>query len=148
MLAAYDITIYDSAGKEFQPQEGVITVEIVNTEVAQAVNSDEEISVYHMETAGAVPQEVAGVQPTASGVTFDAEGFSIYVVTMPETHFTVTYNFYAAWGAGEPLNTQILSQGKHSRSQRVQRIQLIRCFWAGMMKKAIGSPTLEKQRKL
>ncbi len=112
VLAAYDITIYDSAGKEFQPQEGVITVEIVNTEVAQAVNSDEEISVYHMETAGAVPQEVAGVQPTASGVTFDAEGFSIYVVTMPETHFTVTYNFYAAWGAGEPLNTQILSQGE------------------------------------
>lgn len=107
VLAAYDITIYDAKGQVYQPQEGAIKVDITNAAVAEARASQEEVSVYHMEDAASAPQEVAAA-PEGNGVSFQAESFSIYVVTTPETHFTATYNFYAEEGA-EPVNTQILS---------------------------------------
>lgn len=109
VLAAYDITIYDAKGQIYQPQEGAIKVDITNAAVAEARASQEEVSVYHMEDAASAPQEVAAA-PEGNGVTFQAESFSIYVVTKPETHFTATYNFYDA--EGNLINQQILSSGE------------------------------------
>lgn len=108
VLAAYDITIYDANGNEYQPQNGAIAVQIVSAAVQDAVNADQEISVYHMETAEAAPQEVPSANPIADGVEFQADSFSIYVVT---THKTATYNFYAA-DRTTVLSTQILSSGE------------------------------------
>ena len=109
VLAAYDITIYDAKGQVYQPQEGAIKVDITNAAVAEARASQEEVSVYHMEDAASAPQEVAAA-PEGNGVSFQAESFSIYVVTTPETHFTATYNFYDA--GGNLINQQILSSGE------------------------------------
>lgn len=106
VLAAYDITIYDAKGQVYQPQEGAIKVDITNAAVAEARASQEEVSVYHMEDAASAPQEVAAA-PEGNGVSFQAESFSIYVVTK-DPHYTATYNFYAEEEA-EPVNTQILS---------------------------------------
>lgn len=111
ILAAYDITIYDRDGKEFQPEQGSIRVEIADAAVQEAVAQAEDISVFHMENAQAAPEAVAGEKVDAAGdtVAFEAESFSIYVVATPETHFTHTYNFYN----GETLlGTQILSTGE------------------------------------
>ena len=62
-----------------------------------------------MENAEALPQQIQEVNTENQVVAFDAESFSIYVVTTPETHFTCTYNFY---DGNILVNTQILSAGE------------------------------------
>lgn len=108
VLAAYDITILDTLGQTYQPQNGAVRVEIASAAVAQAVSEEKKVSVYHMENVQDTPQEIYS-SLTGNGVAFDAEHFSIYVVTEPETHYTVTYNFYDEEGT-TLLNRQILSE--------------------------------------
>ena len=118
VLAAYDITIFDSEGDIYQPQDGAIQVKIENTAVREALQQSEEVSVYHMENESASPEEVSSVQTENNAVVFDANSFSVYVVTTPDDedeHFTHTYVFYAdANGDGkqEEWNKQILSAGE------------------------------------
>lgn len=111
VLAAYDITIYDRDGKEFQPEQGSIRVEIVDAAVQEAVAQAEDISVFHMENVQAAPEAVANEKVDAAGstVAFEAEHFSIYVVTTPEAHFTHTYKFY---NGNNLVSEQILSTGE------------------------------------
>lgn len=111
VLAAYDITIYDAEGNVFQPEAGAIRVEIADAAVTEALDGEEDISVYHMENAEAMPQQIEEVNTENQVVAFDAESFSIYVVTTPETHYACTYNFYDGNGE-DTVNTQILSAGE------------------------------------
>lgn len=111
VLAAYDITIYDEKKKVYQPQEGAISVAISNIALEEAISSGAEISVYHMEDENAAPTEIEEVSSTESGITFEAESFSVYVVTIPETHYTYTCNFYDS-DRTTLLNVQILSAGE------------------------------------
>lgn len=83
VLAAYDITIYDAEGNVFQPEAGAIRVEIADAAVTEALDGEEDISVYHMENAEAMPQQIEEVNTENQVVAFDAESFSIYVVTTP-----------------------------------------------------------------
>ena len=110
VLSAYDITIFDGDGEVYQPEDGAIQVKIEDAAVREAVEEDKEISVYHMEDEGAAPEEVGGVAKEDNAVVFDAESFSIYIVTEPdETHYTHTYIFY---DGDEELGKQILSTGE------------------------------------
>ena len=109
VLSAYDITIYDTWGDVFQPEAGAIRVEIADAAVTEALNGEEDISVYHMENAEAMPEQIQEVNTENQVVAFDAETFSIYVVTTPEIHYTCTYNFY---NGNVLFNTQILSAGE------------------------------------
>ncbi len=81
VLAAYDITIYDADGNEYQPQDGAITVTIDTDKIQAALADDTALAVYHMEDADAQPQEVATIAADADEVAFEAESFSVYIVT-------------------------------------------------------------------
>ena len=109
VLAAYDITIYDAQGNVYQPQDGAIQVKIETPQIAQALQQESELSVYHMEDETAEPEKVEEVAAVETAVEFAAESFSIYVVTDPTQHFTHTYIFMVN---GEEASRQILSEGE------------------------------------
>lgn len=79
ILCAYDITIDDG----WQPEQAV-EVSIVNQEIPERVR------VYHIGD-GQEPEEVELTRSVNGEVVFDAEGFSIYVVT--EDVYRRTYEF-------------------------------------------------------
>ncbi len=81
VLAAYDIKILDAAGKEYKITEAV-TVSI--TAEALKETEAEEVSVYHMEDESARAEKVAEVAVNYNKVSFEAEGFSIYILTEEE----------------------------------------------------------------
>ena len=94
IISAYDITIYDADGQEFQPsEEKPLQVKIEDDAVRKALEEKAELEVYHLEDAEAEPEQVQEVNLESAAVEFQAESFSIYAVVTPEQHFTHTYQF-------------------------------------------------------
>ena len=111
IITAYDITIYDADGQEFQPsEEKPIQVKIEDDAVRKALEENAELEVYHLKDAEAEPEQVQDVNLEPAAVEFQAESFSIYVVVEPEEHHTHTYQFLDE--DGELINEQILSEGE------------------------------------
>lgn len=111
IISAYDITIYDADGQEFQPSdEKPLQVKIEDEAVRKALEENTELEVYHLEDAEAEPEQVQEVNLEAAAVEFQAESFSIYVVG---THWTHTYQFLDE--DGREINKQILSAGEKIR---------------------------------
>ena len=112
IISAYDITIYDADGQEFQPsEEKTLQVKIEDDAVRKALEENTELEVYHLEDAEAEPEQVQEVNLEAAAVEFQAESFSIYAVVTPEQHFTHTYQFMDEDGT-TLLSEQILSAGE------------------------------------
>ena len=112
IISAYDITIYDADGQEFQPsEEKPLQVKIEDDAVRKALEENTELEVYHLEDAEAEPEQVQEVNLEAAAVEFQAESFSIYAVVTPEQHFTHTYQFMDEDGT-TLLSEQILSAGE------------------------------------
>ena len=111
IISAYDITIYDADGQEFQPsEEKPLQVKIEDDAVRKALEENTELEVYHLEDAEAEPEQVQEVNLEAAAVEFQAESFSIYAVVKPEKHFTHTYQFMDEDGNPiEDIQEQILS---------------------------------------
>ena len=108
IISAYDITIYDADGQEFQPSdEKPLQVKIEDEAVRKALEENTELEVYHLEDAEAEPEQVQDVNLEPAAVEFQAESFSIYVVG---THWTHTYQFLDE--DGREINKQILSAGE------------------------------------
>lgn len=108
IISAYDITIYDADGQEFQPsEEKPLQVKIEDDAVRKALEEKAELEVYHLEDAEAEPEQVQEVNLESAAVEFQAESFSIYVVG---THWTHTYQFLDE--DGREINKQILSAGE------------------------------------
>ena len=137
VLAAYDITIRDAKGAEYQPQAGAIEVKIVNAAVQQAKAQDKELSVYHMETAQSQPVEITNVEVAPQSVTFAAESFSIYAIT--KDHYTVTYKFYDGNGSELVNNKQILSEDETLTEPQTPSDQEGRTFLGWYGKNSDGS---------
>lgn len=121
VLAAYDITIYDADGEEYQPQDGAIRVHIENDAIRDAENEDNPLFVYHMENKYAEPERISVITTENGSVEFDAEKFSIYVVgedgelyeSDHETrHYIYTVNFYIEDMSDDPISSQTLSAGE------------------------------------
>lgn len=112
IISAYDITIYDADGQEFQPsEEKPLQVKIEDDAVRKALEENTELEVYHLEDAEAEPEQVQEVNLEAAAVEFQAPSFSIYAVVTPEQHFTHTYQFMDEDGT-TLLSEQILSAGE------------------------------------
>lgn len=112
IISAYDITIYDADGQEFQPsEEKPLQVKIEDEAVRKALEENTELEVYHLEDAEAEPEQVQEVNLESAAVEFQAPSFSIYAVVTPEQHFTHTYQFMDEDGT-TLLSEQILSAGE------------------------------------
>ncbi len=103
VLAAYDITIYDADGNEYQPQDGSIRVHIENSAIRSAEAEDANLVVYHMKSKSATPEKISVKEAADGAVEFNAESFSIYVVGSDDTsmtdadgeaHYYYTVTFY------------------------------------------------------
>ena len=81
VLAAYDITILDADGNVYEITESV-TVSITATALKET--EAEEVSVYHMADENSQAEKVADVGINYNKVSFEAEGFSIYILTEDE----------------------------------------------------------------
>lgn len=80
ILAAYDVSIFDKDGNKYEPDaENPISVSIVSDMITEEKAKD--ISVYHMDNEEAEPEAVKVGTVKGDEVTFEAEKFSIYVVT-------------------------------------------------------------------
>lgn len=112
IISAYDITIYDADGQEFQPsEEKPLQVKIEDEAVRKALEENTELEVYHLEDAEAEPEQVQEVNLESAAVEFQTPSFSIYAVVTPEQHFTHTYQFMDEDGT-TLLSEQILSEGE------------------------------------
>ena len=111
IISAYDITIYDADGQEFQPsEEKPLQVKIEDDAVRKALEENTELEVYHLEDAEAEPEQVQDVNLEPAAVEFQAPSFSIYAVVTPEQHFTHTYQFVDEDGSPiAGIQEQILS---------------------------------------
>ena len=111
IISAYDITIYDADGQEFQPsEEKPLQVKIEDDAVRKALEENAELEVYHLEDAEAEPEQVQEVNLEVAAVKFQAPSFSIYAVVTPEQHFTHTYQFVDEDGSPiAGIQEQILS---------------------------------------
>ena len=114
IISAYDITIYDADGQEFQPsEEKPLQVKIEDDAVRKALEENTELEVYHLEDAEAEPEQVQDVSLKPAAVEFQAPSFSIYAVVTPEQHFTHTYQFVDEDGnAIDGIVDQILSENE------------------------------------
>ena len=97
---AYDITIIGPDGMTIQPDERV-KVSIRNANV-----DGEENAVYHVD--GASADKIADIA-NGNHASFEAEHFSIYVITGENTPAIATYEFYAE---GERINSQSIKNGE------------------------------------
>ncbi len=103
ILGAYDITIYDGNGYEFEPEDGRIHVTIANSAIRSALSDGANPVVCHINDETSELELVKVTSTEDGAVEFDAESFSIYIVGDDdkfydtETHETVTVytvNFY------------------------------------------------------
>ena len=95
---ALDITIQNKDGVEIQPNGSV------NISFENAAVSGDEINIYHVtDDASAVTEVATNTQ------SFDANHFSIYVITGENDVKLTTFNFVDA--KGKPVSTQIVKTG-------------------------------------
>jgi len=82
VIAAYDLTIFESDGKTvFQPDRQTVHVTFSMPELADTASDD--IAVFHIDGDGN-RTEIADVSADSEQVSFEAESFSVYVISEHE----------------------------------------------------------------
>ncbi len=79
VCAAYDITLFDASGSEYEPTEAV-SVEISSLAISDAVDCGEQLSAFHIKD-DKTTESIDLTVTDDSGVSFEAESFSIYYIT-------------------------------------------------------------------
>lgn len=81
-IAAYDLTIFEEDGETiYEPDGRAVQVTFTMPELADAENKS--LAVYHIGEEGA-EEEIAEISAEAGSVSFEAEHFSVYVISEHE----------------------------------------------------------------
>lgn len=79
-LCAYNISITDNRGSEYQPENGnTIKVDITSTNIGEAVSSDSKLRLWHIDDNG-IREEIHNFKVSNDTITFEAKGFSVYEI--------------------------------------------------------------------
>ena len=79
-LCAYDISITDNSGAEFQPEtDSPIRVKIQNPAISEAVSQEQNLRLWHIYDNG-IREEIKDFKIKNDTVTFDAASFSVYEI--------------------------------------------------------------------
>lgn len=89
VLHAYDITIFDQDGGEFQPAgDAPIAVSVKSDKIEAALDGGDTLSVTHIDDSGS-ESEVALTAADDDEALFDAESFSVYVIKTHDADDTI-----------------------------------------------------------
>lgn len=130
VLAAYDITIFDAQGNEFEPDSAhPIEVTIDSNSIKEKKDSSH-LNIYHMDNAKAKPEAVNVKSVGTDKVIFEAKKFSIYVVaedaTAAEKGTSLQIDNYVAL---EPNGSATMKMSFSSDHERIRNIRnIINCF--------------------
>ena len=109
-VLAYDITIYDANGTKWEPNGSAIAVTISSSRMPSG-----SVSVWHVPD-GSSAEKVVDTKANTNSVSFQATGFSVYAVTVPNTHFTQTYRFHVKDASGTDT---VVSEQKLSDAEKL-----------------------------
>ena len=109
-VLAYDITIYDANGTQWEPNGSAIAVTISSSRMPSG-----SVSVWHVPD-GSSAEKVVDTTANTNSVSFQATGFSVYAVTVPNTHFTQTYRFHVKDASGTDT---VVSEQKLSDAEKL-----------------------------
>lgn len=109
-VLAYDITIYDANGTKWEPNGSAIAVTISSPRMPSG-----SVSVWHVPD-GSSAEKVVDTKANTNSVSFQATGFSVYAVTVPNTHFTQTYRFHVKDASGTDT---VVSEQKLSDAEKL-----------------------------
>lgn len=109
-VLAYDITIYDANGTKWEPNGSAIAVTISSSRMPSG-----SVSVWHV-SDGSSAEKVVDTTANTNSVSFQATGFSVYAVTVPNTHFTQTYRFHVKGASGTDA---VVSEQKLSDAEKL-----------------------------
>ena len=93
VIAAYDITLFDIDGNEYQPEFGAVSVTFTGSVIEDAIENNTDLSIEHEDDYGNVDTIDCDIT-SGDTITFDAESFSLYRVvsvtgaTDPDTNTT------------------------------------------------------------
>lgn len=110
IVLAYDITIYDANGTKWEPNGSAIAVTISSPRMPSG-----SVSVWHVPD-GSSAEKVVDTTANTNSVSFQATGFSVYAVTVPNTHFTQTYRFHVKDASGTDT---VVSEQKLSDAEKL-----------------------------
>ena len=125
-IAAFDITITND-GEEYQPEENPVTVSIQDAAIATAVANGNAITLWHVLDDGTTEQ-ITDFTVDGDTVTFDASGFSVYIITETTVEkimtaadgnvyrITVTYDGSAQIPEGAELVVNEVGEGEYLSS--------------------------------
>lgn len=146
VLAAYNITIYadaeaQTAGTEWQPEEN--TVQIHFSDVP--ADEDTTLAVYHIPNETETPELVTTLTPDADGdVSFDAPGFSVYVIVEHEGGDVVTprviFHFISDGAVETPSGSGIFAGNPYSFKNMANAIQTTQILKDGEALELIADP--------
>ena len=117
-IAAYDISIKND-GEEYQPEDKPVTVTIQDEDIQTAIAAGKTLSLWHVLDDGS-KEQITDFTINGDTVTFDATGFSVYVLT--ETIYTY---YKAASGETYKISVEYDSTAKLPQNAALQVFEIL-----------------------
>lgn len=124
VLAAYDITIFDAQGNEFEPDSAHPIEVTIDSNSIKEKKDNSHLNIYHMDNAKAKPEAVNVKSVGTDKVIFEAKKFSIYVVaedaTEAEKGTSLQIDNYVALEPNGSANMKMSFSSDHESPQNIR----------------------------